>query len=118
MRLRVVSRSELERARSEREEWRKRAQARLLEEKATAEPRRSRRRLGRSLPLFLSSLLVFAVGLGAVTLPHRSGKTGRPDYPGCIGQARYQDPIEGNQYQELVNALYACGIYKLGGTEG
>jgi ferric-dicitrate binding protein FerR (iron transport regulator) len=116
MRLPVVSRSELERARSEREEWRRRAQPRLLEETATAEPRRSGRRLGRSLPLFLSSLLVFAVGLGAVTLPDRSA--GRPDYPVCIGQARYQEPIEGNQYQELVNALYACGIYDAGSTAG
>ena len=35
----------------------------------------------------------------------------RTDYPGCIGKARYEAPIAGNQYQELVNALYACGVY-------
>lgn len=33
------------------------------------------------------------------------------NYSECISQARYSDPIENNQYQELVNALYACEIY-------
>ena len=37
-----------------------------------------------------------------------------PDYPGCIGKARYENPIRGNQYQELVNALYACEVYRTG----
>jgi len=33
------------------------------------------------------------------------------DYSSCIGSARYSSPIPDNQYQELVNALYACEIY-------
>jgi hypothetical protein len=51
--------------------------------------------------------------LGALTLSSSSEATGGrgPDYPSCIGKARYEAPIEGNQYQELVNALYSCGVY-------
>ena len=36
----------------------------------------------------------------------------REDYAGCIGKARYEHPVTGNQYQELVNALYACDVYE------
>jgi hypothetical protein len=56
-------------------------------------------------------VLAVGFGLGAVTLPDGSGGAVRTDYPGCIGKARYEAPIAGNQYQELVNALYACGVY-------
>ena len=30
----------------------------------------------------------------------------------CISDARYSQPLE-DRHQELVNALYACGVYKL-----
>jgi hypothetical protein len=30
----------------------------------------------------------------------------------CISEARYQHPLD-DEHQELVNAMYACGIYKL-----
>jgi hypothetical protein len=39
--------------------------------------------------------------------------TASSDVPACIGKARYEHPIAQNQYQELVNALYACGVYQL-----
>ena len=55
--------------------------------------------------------LVMVVG-AALLLGRQEGA--RPDYPGCIGKARYEHPIEGNQYQELVNALYACEVYRTG----
>jgi hypothetical protein len=30
----------------------------------------------------------------------------------CISEARYQHPLD-DEHKELVNAMYACGIYKL-----
>ena len=109
MRLPFASRSELERARVEREEWRRRAEA-PREERAQPSPGPSPRRLRWPLPL-VGSVLSVGLVLGAVTLPDGSGGAVRTDYPGCIGKARYEAPIAGNQYQELVNALYACGVY-------
>jgi hypothetical protein len=58
-------------------------------------------------------MLAAGATLGALTLSVGQNTGLAPDYPGCIGQARYEAPIEGNQYQELVNALYACGVYDL-----
>ena len=111
MRLPIAPRSDLERARAEREEWRRRAEA--PREAAPPDPpsQPSPRRSRWPLPLVVGSVLAFGFGLGAVTLPDGSGGAVRTDYPGCIGKARYEAPIAGNQYQELVNALYACGVY-------
>jgi hypothetical protein len=111
MRLPVAPRSELERARLEREEWRRRAEAPRQAAQFCPAPARSPRRSKWPLPLVVGSVLAFGFGLGAVTLPDGSGGAVRTDYPGCIGKARYEAPIAGNQYQELVNALYACGVY-------
>jgi len=110
MRLPFVQRSELDLVRCEGDEWRRRAESGLRPGVVEAERPRTRRRMRWPGPVFAT--IVLAVALGAVTLPGRSGGAVRPDYAGCIGQARYEDPIEGNQYQELVNALYACGIYE------
>lgn len=30
----------------------------------------------------------------------------------CISNARFQQPLD-DDHQELVNALYACGVYKI-----
>jgi ferric-dicitrate binding protein FerR (iron transport regulator) len=117
MRLPLVPRSELSLAHSEVEEWRRRAESKsMLGEDDTRAPvsrhvrRRSRsRRLGQLLTVFV---VTAAVALGALLLPART-QSASPDYSGCIGKARYERPIEGNQYQELVNALYACGVYRL-----
>jgi hypothetical protein len=46
---------------------------------------------------------------------HLSRAPARVDYSAlahCISDARYQHPLS-DQHQELVNAMYACGIYKL-----
>jgi hypothetical protein len=58
--------------------------------------------------------VVVGLLVGGLAIP-RASDTPRltRDYPGCIGKARYEEPIDGNQYQELVNALYACGVYTL-----
>jgi len=54
--------------------------------------------------------------VGATLIPHNSDKpTLEKDYAECISKARYEHPIKNNQYQELVNALYTCGVYKQGG---
>ena len=111
MRLPVAPQSELERVRAERDEWKRRAE--MPREEAAPVPA-SRSAPGRSRwpwSLVVGSVLALGFGLGAVTLPDGSGGAVRSDYPGCIGKARYEAPIAGNQYQELVNALYACGVY-------
>ena len=74
-------------------------------------PQPSPRRSRWPLPVVVGAVLAFGFGLGAVTLPDGTGGAVRTDYPGCIGKARYEAPIVGNQYQELVNALYTCGVY-------
>ena len=115
MRLPVSPRSELDALRRERDAWRRRAEWALHEE--TPEPergvvRRSRIRIRR---LLATSFLAVVAVLGAGLLLGRPGGAARlPDYPACIGKARYEHPIHGNQYQELVNALYSCDVYSAG----
>ena len=111
----LVPRSELAHVRAEVDEWRRRAEVALGEGDRPATPDRpargtSRRRwLGTVATV---SVAAAVVAIGALTLPGRT-QSATPDYPGCIGKARYEHPVEGNQYQELVNALYACGVYRL-----
>lgn len=108
MRLPVVPRAELEVVRAEREEWRRRAEA---TSRAPEAGPRSRRIRALVLAPFAGCVLMVGIALGVAIVPGSSGGVARPDYPGCIGRARYEAPIAGNQYQELVNALYACGVY-------
>jgi hypothetical protein len=110
----LVSRRELDHACAERDEWRKRAEVGpgpRTEYVVFRTPRWTRL-------VTASWLVILGLLVGGLAIPRAND---RPilgeDYPACIGQARYQDPIEGNQYQELVNALYACGIYRAGGTD-
>jgi len=73
--------------------------------------RRSRNRIRRLLATsFLTVVAVPSAGL----IFGQPGAARLPDYPACIGKARYEHPIEGNQYQELVNALYSCDVYRAG----
>ena len=119
MRLPVVDRSRLELAHTEREEWRRRAESGLRPERRASQlGRRTPRRIRWPVRLVATLALATGAAVAIVTLPGRSHGAARPDYAGCIGQARYEDPIEGNQYQELVNALYACGIYRAASTDG
>lgn len=61
----------------------------------------------------LAAFVVTAsVALASFAMPGRTHNAS-PDVPACIGKARYENPIHDNQYQELVNALYACGVYRL-----
>ena len=112
MRLPVVSVSEVELARAERDEWRRRAELVALE---LGRPRPASVRPARwprwSRTFVAISILVLGIALGSIVLPGSPHGAIRPDYPGCIGKARYVAPIHGNQYQELVNALYACKVY-------
>jgi cytochrome c-type biogenesis protein CcmH/NrfG len=114
MRLQVTARSELDALRAERDAWRTRAESALrVSGRGNRRSRASRSRAG--IDRFLATSLVAAiVVLGAVLLLGRQEAAGARDYPGCIGKARYEHPIEGNQYQELVNALYACEVYRTG----
>jgi len=114
MRLPVSPRWELDAVRRERDAWRRRAQSALHEEMPELEHgvvRRSRNRIRR---LLATSFLAVVAVLSAGLLFGRPGAAHLPDYPSCIGKARYEHPIEGNQYQELVNALYSCDVYRAG----
>jgi hypothetical protein len=114
MRLPVSPRSELDAVRRERDAWRRRAQSALHEEPPELEHgvvRRSRNRIRR---LLATSFLAVVAVLSAGLLFGQPGAARLPDYPACIGKARYEHPIEGNQYQELVNALYSCDVYSVG----
>ena len=114
MRLPVSPRSELDALRRERDAWRRRAESVLHEEVPEAGHgvvRRSRNRIRR---LLATSFLAVVAVLSAGLLFGQSGAARPPDYPTCIGKARYEHPVEGNQYQELVNALYSCEVYRSG----
>lgn len=57
-------------------------------------------------------MLMIGVMIGGLAIPHHYDRPSlAPDLPACIGQARYEHPVKGNQYQELVNALYSCEVY-------
>jgi hypothetical protein len=107
----LVLRSRLSAVEHERDEWRKRAEA-------AAPPRTVyvvRRGRLRSRLLTASWLVTLGLLVGGVAVPRANdAPVLREDYPGCIGRARYENPIAGNQYQELVNALYACDVYRAG----
>jgi hypothetical protein len=58
---------------------------------------------------FLASLAIAGAAV------HVSREPANVDYAplaDCISEARYEHPLD-NQHQELVNAMYACGVYKL-----
>jgi hypothetical protein len=62
---------------------------------------------------------VFVIGLivgNVATNP--SEPTLEKDYSTCISNYTYNNPIDGNPHQTLVNALYDCGIYNVEGPEG
>jgi hypothetical protein len=58
---------------------------------------------------FLASL---AIAAAAVHVAREPAKVDYSSLAHCISEARYEHPL-GNQHQELVNAMYACGVYKL-----
>ncbi len=104
--------SEINALRAERDAWRRRAESSLWRDARTVS-RRATSSKARFERLTATVLLGLVMVVGAALLLGRQEGAG-PDYPGCIGKARYENPIEGNQYQELVNALYACEVYRTG----
>jgi hypothetical protein len=114
MKLPIAPRSEVELARFELDAWRRRAESKLGDADPSAHssrPARRRSRARRLGSLLAAVVVTGSVALASFTMPGRTHGAS-PDVPACIGKARYENPIRGNQYQELVNALYACGIYR------
>jgi hypothetical protein len=114
MRLPITPRSKVALAQFELDEWRRRAESRLGEGDPPARssrPARRRLRARRSGSLVAAVVVTGSVALASFAMPGRT-HSAPPDVPACIGKARYQNPIRGNQYQELVNALYTCGVYR------
>jgi hypothetical protein len=61
------------------------------------------------LTFFLASLVIAGGAL------HMSREPARVDYSSlanCISEARYEHPLT-DRHQELVNAMYACGVYEV-----
>ena len=61
---------------------------------------------------FVFFVASIAIAGGAL---HLSGEPTAVDYSPlaeCISEARYRNPLA-DKHQELVNAMYACGIYKV-----
>ena len=112
MKLHLTPSSEIDVLRAERDAWRRRAESSLSGGRRTTS-RRATSSKARFERFTATVLLGLVMVVGAALLLGRQGGA-RPDYPGCIGKARYENPIRGNQYQELVNALYACEVYRTG----
>jgi hypothetical protein len=112
MKLPLAPRFEVHLARVELDEWRRRAESRLGEGDPPARssrPARRRLRARRVGSLVAAVVVTGSVALASFAMPGRTHRAS-PDVPACIGKARYENPIRGNQYQELVNALYRCGV--------
>ena len=96
----------------ERDEWRRRAEAMASRTRTEYVIRR-----GRAWVRIVAASWLVTIGLlvGGAAIPRANdAPTLSEDYPACIGKARYEHPIHGNQYQELVNALYTCDVYRAG----
>ena len=61
---------------------------------------------------FTFFLVSLAIAGGALHLSRQSASIDYAPLADCISDARYRHPLD-DQHQELVNAMYACGIYKL-----
>ena len=58
---------------------------------------------------FLASLAIAGGSFHVRTEPERVDYS---SLASCISDARYHHPLD-DKHQELVNALYACGIYRI-----
>lgn len=105
-----VARTQLSAVERERDEWRRRAEARSRIRTRTEVVRQ------RS-PLWVrfvvgSWLVLFGLLAGGVAVPRANDQpTLVDDYPTCISDVRQASPLDSDRYRELVNALYACGVY-------
>jgi hypothetical protein len=107
----VVRRSQLAAVEVERDEWRRRA-----EEHPTSTVRTEYvfLRSPRWVRLVAASWLVLlALLVAGVAVPRANDTPSLSvDHESCIAAAREKSPRAENPYRELVNALYACGVYE------
>jgi hypothetical protein len=61
---------------------------------------------------FTFFLVSLAIAGGALQLSRERATVDYSSLAECINDARYRHPLD-DRHQELVNAMYACGIYKL-----
>ena len=107
----LVRHARLSAVERERDEWQRRAESAVRPATRYVVVRRS------AWTRLVSAVWLLALGLlvGGVALPRANdAPTLQTDFPACIGKARYENPIQDNQYQELVNALYTCDVYRAG----
>ena len=112
----MAPRSRLAALELERDEWRRRAES-------AARPRTRTEYVVKRAPLgarLLAALWLLVLGLlvGGAALPRANdAPVLRDDYESCISNARSPIP-DGDRYGELVDALYACGVYDRGVASG
>jgi hypothetical protein len=58
---------------------------------------------------FVASLVIAG---GALHLSRAPAAVDYSPLAECISEARYRNPLD-DKHQELVNAMYACGVYEL-----
>ena len=107
-----VSKKKYERALAERDLWQQRAETALAALERTAQVPPQTRHSPRWATLLTAAWLVLAGLFIGVVVPKAEGPTLAPDRAACISQARYEHPVDGNQYQELVNALWDCEVFQ------
>lgn len=114
----LVSTAKVEGIEHERDQWKLRTNqladrvaALEREQRGLVDARPRPRRTIWATTLTVCWLLVAGLFIG-VMVPKAQGPTVLPDAGDCISQARYEHPVEGNQYQELVNALWTCEVYQ------
>jgi hypothetical protein len=76
--------------------------------------RRARHESRNHLTLFGTASLVCAVAIAGLSL-YIKGQHPKPDYQ-YVGDCVTRESVgavQGTQYQALVNALYACGVWKV-----
>jgi hypothetical protein len=61
---------------------------------------------------FTFFVVSLAIAGGALHLSREPATVDYSPLAECIGDARYRHPLD-DKHQELVNAMYTCGIYRL-----
>jgi hypothetical protein len=108
----LVPRSQLSVVETERDEWRRRAEALRSRGRTKTEYVFLRSPLWARF-VAASWLVLLGLLVGGVAVPRANDRpTLHEDYQACIATAREAYRLETNQYRELVKALYACGVYE------
>ena len=112
MRLPIVRRSELDHMRNSAQAWQNKAiwtTDRLRELESTRAQERKWHRF-RQITVALWMLVLTGVVVGSLFFANENGPVVQ-NPSSCVQNYQSSNPIPGNKYQEIVNALWECGVY-------